>query len=36
VQARGHLHTVERLLCPEALADRAEDRHLALRPFDPR
>ena len=36
VQAGGHLHAVERLLGPEALADRAEDRHLALRPLDPR
>ena len=36
VQAHGHPHPVERPLLGEALADRAQHRHLALGPRDAR
>jgi hypothetical protein len=34
VQAGGHAHARERSLRGEPLADRAQDRHLRVRPFD--
>ena len=36
VQAEAELDAVERLLALEALADRGEHRHVAVRPLDPR
>jgi hypothetical protein len=34
VQAGRQAHTLERFLFRKTLADQAQDRHLALRPFD--